>query len=79
LVAPKSGRGGQLPWTCTMAIGQQLVGLSMTSIPWCGVRRPKSACFSASDQYRARSAAIAQRVIADLSPPGLYELVWSRR
>jgi signal transduction histidine kinase len=56
-------------------IGQQLVGLSMTLQAVAGRSAPELRLLLSEAQHTVREVqAIAQRVIADLSPPGLYEL-----
>jgi signal transduction histidine kinase len=56
-------------------IGQQLVGLSMTLQAVSGRLPPELRLLVSEAQHTVKEVqAIAQRVIADLSPPGLYEL-----
>jgi signal transduction histidine kinase len=56
-------------------IGQQLVGLSMTLSALVGRSPPEIRLLLSEATATVREVqAIAQRVIADLSPPGLYEL-----
>jgi signal transduction histidine kinase len=56
-------------------IGQQLVGLSMTLDALVGRAPPEIRLLLGEATRTVREVqAIAQRVIADLSPPGLYEL-----
>jgi signal transduction histidine kinase len=56
-------------------IGQQLVGLSMTLNALMGRSPPEIRLLLSEATTTVREVqAIAQRVIADLSPPGLYEL-----
>jgi signal transduction histidine kinase len=56
-------------------IGQQLVGLSMTLQAVAGRLPPELRLLLSEAQHTVKEVqAIAQRVIADLSPPGLYEL-----
>jgi signal transduction histidine kinase len=56
-------------------IGQQLVGLSMTLQAVAGRSPPELRLLLSEAQHTVNEVqAIAQRVIADLSPPGLYEL-----
>jgi signal transduction histidine kinase len=56
-------------------IGQQLVGLSMTLDALVGRSPPEIRLLLSEATNTVREVqAIAQRVIADLSPPGLYEL-----
>jgi signal transduction histidine kinase len=56
-------------------IGQQLVGLSMTLQAVTGRLPPELRLLLSEAQHTVKEVqAIAQRVIADLSPPGLYEL-----
>jgi signal transduction histidine kinase len=56
-------------------IGQQLVGLSMTLQAVSGRLPPELRLLLSEAQHTVKEVqAIAQRVIADLSPPGLYEL-----
>jgi signal transduction histidine kinase len=56
-------------------IGQQLVGLSMTLQAVSSRLPPELRLLLSEAQHTVKEVqAIAQRVIADLSPPGLYEL-----
>jgi signal transduction histidine kinase len=56
-------------------IGQQLVGLSMTLQALSGRLPPELRLLLSEAQHTVNEVqSIAQRVIADLSPPGLYEL-----
>jgi signal transduction histidine kinase len=56
-------------------IGQQLVGLSMTLQAVAGRLPPELRLLLSEAQHTVHEVqGIAQRVIADLSPPGLYEL-----
>jgi signal transduction histidine kinase len=56
-------------------IGQQLVGLTMTLDAAAGRATPEVRLLLGEAIHTAREVqAITQRVIADLSPPGLYEL-----
>jgi signal transduction histidine kinase len=56
-------------------IGQQLVGLSMTLQAVSGRLPPELRLLLSEAQHTVKEVqSIAQRVIADLSPPGLYEL-----
>ena len=56
-------------------IGQQLVGLSMTLQAIVGRLPPELRLLLSEAQHTVNEVqSIAQRVIADLSPPGLYEL-----
>jgi signal transduction histidine kinase len=56
-------------------IGQQLVGLSMTLQAVAGRSPPEIRLLLSEATHTVREVqAMAQRVIADLSPPGLYEL-----
>ena len=56
-------------------IGQQLVGLSMTLVTLAARSPPEIRLLLGEATNTVREVqAIAQRVIADLSPPGLYEL-----
>ena len=56
-------------------IGQQLVGLAMTLDAVAGRATPEMRLLLGEATHTVREVqSIAQRVIADLSPPGLYEL-----
>ncbi len=72
--ARRNARGVRPPWTCT-GIGQQLVGLAMT-LEAAESRGPSEVRLLLDEAiHTAREVqSITRRVIADLSPPGLYEL-----